>query len=215
MNIEGKTILITGAAAGIGRATALKFAARRAARIHIADIDEAGMVETVRLIEGLGLQVQARAWRVDMADVAALQAWLQGFASDGGYDVLYNNAGVVFGGAQFPEASVERLQWIIDVNLTAVVVATQAAAQHMRERGGGVIVNTVSTVVLGKGFSDALYATTKSGVAMATTRPGWRRSWPATPCASLKTSATRLSTLSRTTPFPAATGWRSVTERAK
>ena len=183
MNIEGKTILITGAAAGIGRATALKFAAQRAARIHIADIDEAGMVETVRLIEGLGLQVQARAWRVDMADVAALQAWLQGFASDGGYDVLYNNAGVVFGGAQFPEASVERLQWIIDVNLTAVVVATQAAAQHMRERGGGVIVNTVSTVVLGKGFSDALYATTKSGVMMFTRCcAGLKESWNVRVC---------------------------------
>lgn len=183
MNIEGKTILITGAAAGIGRAAALKFAERRAACIHIADIDEAGMAETVRLIEGLGLQVQAKAWRVDMADMAAVEAWLRGLEAAGGYDVLYNNAGVVQGGSPFPEAPVERLQWIIDVNLTAVVVATQVAAQQMRARGGGVIVNTVSTVVLGKGFSDALYAATKSGVMMFTRScAGLKDSWNVRVC---------------------------------
>jgi NAD(P)-dependent dehydrogenase (short-subunit alcohol dehydrogenase family) len=168
MQIDGKTLVITGAAAGIGRATALAFAAKGAARIHIADVDEAGMSETVRMIEALGLQVRAQAWRVDLADIAALQAWLQALEDAGGYDVLYNNAGVVMGGEQFPEAAVERLQWIIDVNLTAVVVATQTAAQQMHKRGGGVIVNTVSTVALGTGFSDALYATTKSGVMMFT-----------------------------------------------
>ena len=183
MDIEGKTILITGAAAGIGRAAALAFAQRRAAKVHIADVDEAGMAQTVRLIEGLGLQVQARAWRVDMADIAAVQRWLEGFEADGGYDVLYNNAGVVMGGTQFPEAPAERLRWIIDVNLTAVVIATQTAAQQMRARGGGVIVNTVSTVALGKGFSDVLYATTKSGVMMFTRScAGLKDSWNVRVC---------------------------------
>jgi len=178
MQIEGRTCTVTGAAAGIGRAAALAFAAKRANVIHIADVDQAGMAETVRLIEDLGLQTRTRAWTVDLADLDALQAWLQALAEDGGFDVLFNNAGVVLGAPQFPEAPVERLQWIIDVNLTAVVVATQIAAQAMRARGGGVIVNTVSTVALGKGFSDALYATTKSGVMMFTRCcAGLKESW--------------------------------------
>jgi NAD(P)-dependent dehydrogenase (short-subunit alcohol dehydrogenase family) len=168
MQIEGSTCVVTGGAAGIGRAAALAFAARRASVIHIADLDEIGMAETVRLIEAQGLQSRARAWHVDLADMTALQAWLQALADEGGYDVLYNNAGVVLGAQQFPEAPVERLQWIIDVNLTAVVLATQIAAQAMRDRGGGVIINTVSTVALGRGFSDSLYATTKSVVMMFT-----------------------------------------------
>jgi NAD(P)-dependent dehydrogenase (short-subunit alcohol dehydrogenase family) len=86
----------------------------------------------------------------------------------GGYDVLHNNAGVVSGAPQFPEASIDKLRFIVDLNLTSAIVATQIAAQAMRGRGGGVIVNTVSTVALGNGFSDALYAATKSGLMMFT-----------------------------------------------
>jgi len=178
MEIEGRTCVVTGAAAGIGRAAALAFTGKRADVIHIADVDEAGMAETVRMIDDLGLQTRARAWTVDLADLDAVQAWFQALADVGGYDVLHNNAGVVLGARQFPEAEVDRLRWIIDVNLTSLVVATQIAAQAMRDRGGGVIVNTVSTVALGKGFSDALYATTKSGVMMFTRCcAGLKESW--------------------------------------
>lgn len=183
MEIEGKICVVTGAAAGIGRAAAVALAQKRASVVHIADIDEGGMAETVGLIDGLGLQTRARAWVVDLADLQAVQTWMAALEAAGGYDVLYNNAGVVLGAPQFPEAPIERLQWIIDVNLTSVVAATQLAAQAMRARGGGVIVNTISTVALGKGFSDVMYATTKAGLLMFTRScAGLKESWNVRVC---------------------------------
>jgi 3-oxoacyl-[acyl-carrier protein] reductase len=74
----------------------------------------------------------------------------------------------VSGAPQFPDVDAARVRWIIDVNVTALIAATQIAVQAMRRRGGGVIVNTVSTVALGTGFYDAMYATTKAAVMMFT-----------------------------------------------
>ena len=173
MNIKGKTAIVTGSAAGIGRASAIRLAECGAAKVLIVDIDEAGMAETARLVQRPG--VIAEFHRVDLSDIDELERWL-GSRQD--YDILYNNAGVVSGAPQFPDASVAKLRFIVDLNLTAVIVATQIAVQSMQARGGGVVVNTVSTVALGKGFSDALYASTKSGVMMFTRC-----------CASLKDSA--------------------------
>jgi len=166
MDIKGKTAVVTGAAAGIGRAGALALARRGAARVVIVDVDEAGMGETARLVEERGAAAETH--RLDLSDIAALETWLAALTAAGGCDILFNNAGVVSGAPQFPEASVARLRFIVDVNLTAAIVATQLAAQAMRARGGGVIVNTISTVALGRGFSDALYAATKGGLMMFT-----------------------------------------------
>lgn len=166
MQIAGKTALVTGAAAGIGRATALRLAARGAARVVLVDLDGAGLAETARDVGDSG--AEPRTCQVDLSDIAALHAWLGEMQAAGGYDILHNNAGVVSGARQFPQAGVETVRHVLDVNLTAVIVATEMAAEQMRARGGGVIVNTVSTVALGRGFSDALYATTKAGVMMFT-----------------------------------------------
>jgi len=164
MNIQGRTALVTGGAAGIGRAAALALANRGAKTVVLADVDEPGMSETVRQIEARG--VKAVAQKVDMSDLAAVEAWLGGAQSEGGYDILFNNAGVVSGEPQFPAAGADKIDWMIRVNLTSVIVATELAAKAMQDRGGGVIVNTISTVALGSGFSDVLYAATKSGLLM-------------------------------------------------
>ena len=162
MDIKGKTAVVTGAAAGIGQAGAIALARRGAARVVIVDIDEAGMARTADLVRAEGSAAETH--RLDLSDIPALEAWLADREAAGGYDILYNNAGVVSGAPAFPQADVSRLRFIVDVNLTAPVVATQIAAQAMSRRGGGVIVNTISTVALGRTSSDVLYATTKGGL---------------------------------------------------
>ncbi|MDZ4376325.1 MAG: SDR family oxidoreductase, partial [Phenylobacterium sp.] len=125
-----------------------------------------GPAETARRVEAGG--AKASRHQIDLADIGAVERWMRALADDGGYDVLFNNAGVVGGHPAFPDAPIEALRRVVDVNLTALIVTTQIGAQALRERGGGVIVNTVSTVALGKGFADALYASSKAGVMMFT-----------------------------------------------
>jgi 3-oxoacyl-[acyl-carrier protein] reductase len=163
MDIKGKTAIVTGSAGGIGRAAAVMLAARGAAEIALVDIKEAALAETARLVAAAGARANVHA--LDLSDIAATEAW---FRSHGDVDILYNNAGVVSGAPQFPDVDAARVRWIIDVNVTALIAATQIAVQAMRRRGGGVIVNTVSTVALGTGFYDAMYATTKAAVMMFT-----------------------------------------------
>ncbi len=163
MEIAGKRAIVTGAAGGIGRATAVMLAARGAAEIALVDVKDAALAETARLVGAAGANAAAHA--LDLSDIPAVEAW---FATHGDVDILHNNAGVVSGLPQFPDVDAARLRWIIDVNLTALVTATQVAVQAMRRRGGGVIVNTASTVALGTGFYDAMYATTKAAVMMFT-----------------------------------------------
>lgn len=163
MDITGKTAIVTGSASGIGRATAVLLAERGAAEIRLVDVDDAGLAETRRLVEVAGSRASAH--RVDLSDIAATESW---FLAHGDVDILHNNAGVVSGTPQFPDTDAARVRRVIDVNVTSLIAATQIAVQAMRKRGGGVIVNTVSTVALGAGFRDAMYATTKAAVMMFT-----------------------------------------------
>ena len=163
MEIRGKSAIVTGAAGGIGRATAVLLAARGAADIRLVDVKEDALAETARLVANAGARVTTHI--LDLCDIAAVETW---FNAHGDVDILHNNAGVVSGLPQFPDVDAARLRWIIDVNVTSLVAATQIAVQAMRKRGGGVIVNTVSTVALGTGFYDTMYATTKAAVMMFT-----------------------------------------------
>lgn len=163
MEIRGKSAIVTGAAGGIGRATAVMLAARGAADIRLVDVKEDALAETARLVADTGARATAHIF--DLSDIPGVETWFQ---AHGDVDILHNNAGVVSGLPQFPDVDAARLRWIIDVNVTSLVAATQIAVQKMKARGGGVIVNTVSTVALGTGFYDAMYATTKAAVMMFT-----------------------------------------------
>jgi 3-oxoacyl-[acyl-carrier protein] reductase len=163
MQIKGRKAIVTGSAGGIGRATAVMLAQRGAGQVALVDVNEAGLAETAALVEAEG--ARASMHRLDLSDIPATEAW---FRAHGDVDILHNNAGVVSGLPQFPDVDAARLRWIIDVNVTSLVAATQIAVQKMKARGGGVIVNTVSTVALGTGFYDAMYATTKAAVMMFT-----------------------------------------------
>ncbi|MFC4295887.1 SDR family NAD(P)-dependent oxidoreductase [Novosphingobium tardum] len=162
MDIKGKTALITGAAAGIGRATAIAFAERGATRLLIADVDEAGLAETARLAAGDGTRVDV--CKLDVTDSDAFAALFDGDAS---IDIVFNNAGIVSGPPPYPGTPIKRIELLVAINLTSVIVGTTLAVRHMQAHGrGGAIVNTASTGALNPYIDDAPYAASKAGVVM-------------------------------------------------
>lgn len=163
MEIKGKSVIVTGAASGIGRASAVAFSQAGCSRLHLVDVNEAGLAETASLCGNGACEVATH--RLDLSDIPATEAW---FREHGAVDVLFNNAGIVSGEPQFPDVDAAAIQRIIDINFTSMVVATQETANHMKAGGGGVIVNTISTVALGTGFYDPMYAASKAGAMMFT-----------------------------------------------
>jgi 3-oxoacyl-[acyl-carrier protein] reductase len=166
MEIDGKVALVTGAASGIGRACARALAAE-GARVVVADLDVEGGAETVRLVEeggGLAQLVEA-----DVAEPAGIRTMFA--AADelfGGVDIVHNNAGVVSGEPMWPDMALERMKLMVDVNLAAVCMGTQAGIAALRRRGGGAIVNTASIAALRPMPADPVYGATKAGVVQLT-----------------------------------------------
>ena len=162
MDITGKAAIVTGASAGIGRATALALARAGARGIMLADIDAAGLAETARLVETEGAEALLLPTDVTrIADLERLYADTQrGF---GGIDIVVNNAGIVSGPPPFPETPLERIALVIAIDLTAVVQSTALAISAMNGSCGA-IVNVASTGALSPLPSDAAYAAAKAGV---------------------------------------------------
>lgn len=167
MRLKDKVCLITGGAAGIGKATALKFAAE-GAKVVICDVnEEAGQAAAAELGPA------AAFYKVNVADRAAAQAWVDDVvAKYGRVDVLVNNAGIVRDNQlvrfkdgqlvkQMPEADFDL---VIAINLKGVFNCAQAVAPVMIRQGGGVILNASSVVGLDGNFGQTNYVATKSGV---------------------------------------------------
>ncbi|WP_306142856.1 SDR family NAD(P)-dependent oxidoreductase [Roseibium sp. MMSF_3412] len=138
MEFEGRVAVITGAANGIGRSCAELFI-ERGGSLVLGDID---------LDEGLKLQAElgdrALFLEANVRDLAAIQALAAKAVNHfGGLDILVNNAAVALNGA-VDEIDEDRWQTVIDTNLTGFWRAMKACVPHMRERGGGSIVNMSS-----------------------------------------------------------------------
>ena len=156
-----KAIFITGGGSGIGRATAVHFAAQ-GWRVGLGDIDEAGMAATLALLPGDGHSSH----RLDVRDSAAWQAVLLDFASgpDGSIDVVMNNAGIAWGGALM-ELSEAEIDQIIAVNLKGVINGARAAHPYLRTAGpGACLLNTASAAALYGTGGMAAYSATKFAV---------------------------------------------------
>ena len=167
MEIAGKVALVTGAASGIGRATAVALA-REGASVLVADVDEAGGQETVSQITRAG--GKASFTKADVASPAGISAMFDAAEQAfGGVDIVHNNAGIMTGGSpNWPDAGNEKVHLVVGVNLGGVIMGTQEAVQRMRKRGGGAVVNTASVAGLQPMGMDPVYAATKAGVILFT-----------------------------------------------
>lgn len=168
--LRGKVVIVTGAAAGIGRATAERFASE-GCRVAVWDVNDAQQEELVQQLSSLGGEPLFRKTNVcDSSDVAA--AVQEIVARWNTLDVLINNAGIVRDaqlvkwkdGQVASLMSEETFDAVISVNLKGVFVCTRAVVPHMIRRGSGVILNASSVVGLYGNFGQTNYAATKAGV---------------------------------------------------
>ena len=167
MRLQDKVCIVTGGAAGIGRATAERFA-EEGATVIICDLNEEQGQKTADAIGPAAAFV-----RVNVADRQAVGEFVDGVvAKFGRVDVLVNNAGVlrdgtlvkVKDGVLVKQMSEADFDLVISVNLKGVFNCTQAVAPHMIRQGSGVILNASSIVGLDGNFGQTNYVATKSAV---------------------------------------------------
>ena len=175
--LAGKIVVITGGAAGIGRATAVRFAEERAS-VAVWDVNEAAGAVVVDEVAKAG--AEGAFFTVNVVDPASVAAAVERvIAKWARIDVLVNNAGIVRDaqlikwkdGAIVATMTDEQFDAVIGVNLKGVFNCTRAIVPHMIRQGGGVVLNASSVVGLYGNFGQTNYAATKAGVINMT------RSW--------------------------------------
>ncbi len=165
MKLNGKVAIVTGAASGIGRASAMLFAAQ-GAKVVVADIDTRRGEETVAEIRAEGHQaVFARADVANEADVARMVE--DTVVRWGRIDILFNNAGVVL---VKPLEEMTEAEWdrVMAINLKGAFLAIKHVVPHMRRSGGGAILNAGSTSSLVGQLHTPVYIASKGAIALLT-----------------------------------------------
>lgn len=163
MRFEGRSIIVTGAGSGIGRASALRFA-QEGGKVLAVDRDEAGVRETVeRIAAAAG---QAEAFVGDTGDAATVERFIgRAVQLFGGLDVLFANAGVSGGLTPIEEQTVDLWQEVLRINLVGTFIAVKlAAGQMVKQQRPGAIVCTASVAGLRANAGGGPYSASKAGV---------------------------------------------------
>lgn len=159
--IKGKLAIITGAASGIGRATAIELA-KRGARLAISDLDRGGLAETAKRIEALGGEVTT--YLLDVADRDAVYAFAQEIeTSHGGADIVINNAGVAQI-ARVEDLTYDDFEWVMKIDFWGMVYGSKAFLPQLQAKGEGHIVNVSSLFGLIAVPSQAAYNSAKFAI---------------------------------------------------
>ena len=161
-SVAGKIVLVTGAASGMGRATAHVFA-REGARVAVTDV-------TFESAEAVAVEIRAeggdaRAWAFDVGDAAVIKALVPEIAAHfGGLDVVVNNAGVS-GFRRIDDEGYDSLwDWMVPILLTSHQRIIRAALPFLRKSSSPRVVNIASTEALGATALDSIYCAAKAGV---------------------------------------------------
>ncbi len=160
--LEGKVAIITGAASGIGRATAVLFS-REGAKVVVADVEENGLNETVELAKKEGGEVMAK--KTDVAAESEVKDLIDFvLRTYSRVDIVCNNAGIT-GQYAGPEGW-DGKDWerVFSVNIMGAVYATKHVAKHMMGRRSGAIVNTASVAGIRSGAGGNAYSASKAAL---------------------------------------------------
>ncbi len=160
--LEGKRAIVTGAASGIGRASACIFA-EEGARIVIVDRDADGLGETAEIITNAG--GTAIAVTADVSDESAVAGFVERCVGEwGGIDVVYANAGILDDTRTLFDLTPEAFRKVLDVNLLGPFLALKHAGPVMMDQGGGSIIFTASVAGLRANAGPTAYSASKAGV---------------------------------------------------